>query len=122
MSASGDFPHEAFTPDGLLDASFPVNTRTVSLKTGQNISRGDLLGSDGTDYLLSLSAAGDGSEVPTVIAAQDVDATAGSLECVVYTHGRFDERNVTIGTAHTADSVRDALGARGIQLAESVAA
>lgn len=52
------------------------------------------------------------------ILAQDVDATFAD----VYIKGEFNERALTLGAGHTADSIRDALADLDIILRGSVAA
>ena len=111
-------------PDNLLAGAHPhINSRKVTLISGQNLTRGAVLGriTTGGKYNLSLSAAGDGSEVPRAILAQDCDASGGDEECLIYETGDFNEDALTIGTAHTADSIRDGLRALGIFMHKNIA-
>ncbi len=57
---------EVYTPDNLIaDNSFPLTTEVVTIKADQILKRGAVLGKDSDGkYLLSLSTASDGSEVP----------------------------------------------------------
>ena len=71
---------------------------------------------------LSLLAATDGSQVPKFIAAEDVDATGGAADIVVYTSGDFNESRLTFGTGHTAEKTREALRDVGIILTKPVSA
>lgn len=92
---------------------------TVASGEGE-LSRGAVLGkvSVGGKCILSVADAEDGSEVPCAILAQDVDATSDD----VYIKGEFNERALTLGAGHTADSIRDALADLDIILRGSVAA
>lgn len=67
-------------------------------------------------YVKSLAAAADGSQVPDCILAHDCDASSGDKETVAYKGGWFNETRVTYGTGHTADSVREGLRVKGINL------
>lgn len=71
---------------------------------------------DATDVKLAAAAATDGSQVPFGILAHDADASAAEVEVLVYIHGDFNEWALSFGAGHTADTVRDALRARGIHL------
>lgn len=104
------------TPDNLINGAIPIATRGGTLISGQNLSRGALLGiiTASGKYTLSLSAAGDGSQTPVAILAEDKDASGGDEETLVYEKGQFNESAMTFGTGHTADSVRDGLRDKGI--------
>lgn len=95
----------------------------VTLITGQNVVRGTVLGkiTASGKYNKSLSAAADGSQTPVAIAAEDCDATAADGEMMIYTAGIFNETELTIGTAHTANSIRDGLHDLGIYLRKGMA-
>lgn len=125
MTALASFTSAVFTPDRLI-ARLPETlvARQVTILTGQVLTRGAVLGkiTSGGKYILSLSAAGDGSEVPDAILAHDVDATAADVVTIAYFAGYFNERALTIGTAHTADTIREGLRAKDIHLLPSTAA
>lgn len=70
----------------------------------------------GTTYKLSAAAATDGSHIPRAILAEDADATAGNVECLLYVRGDFAENALTLGAGHTLASIREGLRARGITL------
>lgn len=108
----------AYTPDSLHAGDFPIRTRKVTLVSGQNLQRGALLGiiTTGGKYTLSLSASSDGSQTPKAILAEDVDASGGDKDAVVYIAGDFNETAITYGTAHTADTVREGLRDQNIYL------
>lgn len=95
----------------------------VTLKAGQNLKRGALLGkiTTGGKYVLSTSAASDGSQAPVAILVHDTDATAADTEVNIYIRGNFNTAAMTFGTGHTADSVKEALHDKGIILVKTIA-
>lgn len=100
-----------YTPDSLHAGDFPIRTEIVTVITGQNLTRGALLGkiTASGKVNLSLSAAGDGSQTPYAILAEDVDATSADKTGVAYISGDFNSTAITYGTAHTADTVKAGL-------------
>ncbi|MBR0649519.1 head decoration protein [Roseomonas terrae] len=115
---------ETYTPDKLLLTDYPVITRTVTILAGQTIQRGHLLGriTASGKYIISLSAASDGSQTPCAIAADNITTGGSDASTGVFEAGEFNEAGVILGTAHTLASVRPALTARGIHLKAAVAA
>lgn len=114
-----------FAPDLLLAGDHPIRTRGVTIASGQGeLTRGTLLGivTVGGNAVLSLAAAEDGSEVPTCILGENVDATSAAVDSFAYIAGDFNENQMTFGTGHTADSVRDGLRGRSIYLHNPVVA
>lgn len=107
-----------FTPDRLIAGDFPIVTQNEVLVSGQNLTRGALLGriTTGGKLTLSLAAAADGSQTPIAILASDVNASGGDQVCGVYLSGEFNSAAMTFGTGHTAASTRAALRALGIYL------
>jgi len=83
----------------------------VVIAAGQDLARGAVLGriTASDKFVLSLAAAGDGSEVPRAILEEPVDATAGDKRAAASRTGEFNEDALIFGTGHTADSTRDAL-------------
>lgn len=97
--------------------------RTIKTGAGALVA-GTLLGQISADKKLktSAAAAGDGSEVPHSILAEDVDATAADKEAIVYIQGVFNPLAMTFGAGHTAASVKDALRNAGIFLKNNLPA
>lgn len=119
MDTKASFTSDAYSPDSLLAGNADLLVgRKVTLITGQNLLRGAVLGkiTASGKYNLSLSAAVDGSETPDLILAEDTDATAADVEAMAYSRGDFNENSLTIGTAHTADSIREGLRVKGVTL------
>jgi hypothetical protein len=110
--------------DNLHGGDFPIRSVQATLITGQDLTRGAVLGkiTSGGKLNLSLSAAGDGSEDVYGILAEDMDATAEDKTVTVYVAGDFNEDALTIGTGHTADSIRDAFRDLGIHIRSAVPA
>src|SRR5690606_4495430 len=100
-----------FTPDNLIADDYPLMTETVTIASGQDLTRGAVLGkvSSSGEYKLSASGAGDGSETPTAILLQDTDASAGALSAPVAISGAFNARALTVGAGHTVASITDGL-------------
>lgn len=123
MSAS--HTSTAYTPDRLVAGNAHLLVgKKITLNSGQNLGRGALLGkiTSGGNYTLSLSASNDGSEVPDMVLAEATDASGGDTVTLAYSRGDFDEREITFGTGHTADSVRETLRGKSIVLVPSVSA
>ena len=112
------FSSATFNLDGLLIGEHPVTSRQITLLTGQNLARGAVLGKVTATgkYILSLSAAVDGSEVPDAVLAEATDATAADVATPAYFTGGFDESKLVLGTAHTAASIREGLRGKGVHL------
>lgn len=70
----------------------------------------------GGKYLLALPGAGDGSQTPCAILAEDCDASGGDKLTVAYMAGHFAELMCVYGTGFFPWNVREALRARGINL------
>lgn len=113
-----------FVPDNLHAGDFPIRTRKVTLVSGQNLVRGTLLGqiTTGGKYTKSASASADGSQTPKAILAEDVDASGGDKDAIVYISGDFNSNAMTFGTGHTAASVLDGLRDLNIYLHTPVSA
>jgi len=111
-----------FTPDGIIAGEDDLQTRQITLISGQNLKRGAVLGkiTASGKYTLSLAAAEDGSQTPAVILAEDTNATAGDKVSVAYFSGVFDENALTYGTGHSKASAREPLRDLGIKLQSSI--
>jgi len=111
--------HALFTPDQLADGEVKVIEAVIAAGT---LVRGSVLGkvTASGNYILSASAAGDGSETPSLILAEDVDASSDPKRAAVIAGGCVNEDELIFGTGHDADSVRAALRDVGIILTKSV--
>lgn len=113
-----------YSPDLLIGGDHPIRTLGVTVASGQNLTRGALVGkiTVGGKVILSLSAAADGSEEPYGILGEDVDASGGDKVSFVYVAGDFNSNSMTFGTGHTAANVRDGLRDKSIYLHDAVPA
>lgn len=113
-----------YSADLLIGGDHPIRTLGITIASGQNLLRGALLGKVTATgkYILSLSAASDGSQTPVGILGEDVNATAGDVVSFEYVAGDFNSNKMTFGTGHTAASVREALHARSIYLHDAIPA
>lgn len=113
---------DTHTPDRLFAGNFPVITKSITVISGENVTRGAVLGmiTSGGKYNLSLSAAVDGSEVPAAILAEDVDASGGDKVAICYVTGEFNDAAVTLGASHTLASIGAGLADLGIHLKTAV--
>ena len=109
--ASG--PVGDFTQDNLLAGySVPAITESIVVASGADVlKRGTLLGrvTASGKYVVSTSAASDGSQNPVAVLAEDIDATSADVTTVGYLSGEFNTAAMTFGTGHTAASVKAAL-------------
>lgn len=113
------FKSEGFTPDGLVAQNAQLLLHEpIVLSSGQNLKRGALLGkvTASGEYILSASAASDGSQTPVAILAHDCDATAADANTVAYTRGDFIADALILGAGHTVASIKAGLADRGIFL------
>lgn len=85
------------------------------LVAGTNYTEGMVLGkvtSAGADlgkYKLSASASTDGSQVPSAILLDDVDATDSALNAPILLGGKVDKNLLILGAGHTLDSIETGL-------------
>lgn len=95
----------------LRAGDFPVRFATVTIAAGEVLEEGSVLGevTANEEYKLSASAATDGSEAPSVVLWEDVDATDGAVPAEVMLTGDLRSAALTLGEGHTIESVRKAL-------------
>lgn len=110
--------------NALVVGGYDLVDDTVTLLTGQNLKRGALLGkvTASGKFVLSAAAAGDGSQTPIAVLADDVDATAADKAAPIYRAGGFNANQIIYGAGHTFASVKEALNARGIHLLKATPA
>lgn len=112
----------SYSPDNLLAGDLRAITESIVLDTG-NLARGAVLGriTATGKWVLSLSAAADGSQTPRAVLAEDTDATAADKTTVAYVTGMFNTAALVFGTGHTAASTKDALADAGIFMKTNLA-
>ena len=113
-----------YSPDTLVAGNYELLVgRKVTVLTGQVITRGTVLGkiTASGKYIKSILAAEDGSQVPDLILAEDVNATAADVTALAYARGDFSSNALTFGAGHTAVNTTEGLRAKGITLLTSIA-
>ncbi|MGG5811464.1 head decoration protein [Falsiroseomonas sp. CW058] len=116
---------ETYTPDRLIAGLTQIVTRPETLLSGQNLARGAVVGliTASGKITLSASAAGDGSQVPYGVLADDCNASGGDLaNCPVILAGEVNDNALILGAGHTLASIRAGLRDRGIYLKTPVTA
>jgi hypothetical protein len=118
MPASGFTNQGTYQPDNLIAGEFPRVARKVTIGTGANLVAGAVLGkiTASGKYILSASAAADGSQTPDAILGEDAAAASADVQAVVYFSGEFNELALTFGVGHTASSTRAGLKDKSIYL------
>ena len=114
-----------YIPDNLVAGETALVTEAVTVASSAALARGAVLGkvTASGKFILSATAAVDGSQTPDVVLAEDCDASAGDVTNVaVYVKGEFNEKALTLGTGHTVASVKTPLRDGGIYIKTSVGA
>lgn len=102
---------DVYIPDQLVSGPLQLVTDTVTITGGKAYKRGTVLGvvTASGGYQLSVKTATDGSEVPSAILVDDVDATAGDVQGGVYLMGEFNGHRIIIDNSWTVETVAQAL-------------
>ena len=100
-----------YAPEQLAAGDFPIVKAAGVIAAGQVLAAGSVLGqvTDGGEYMLSASAAADGSQTPSVVLDQAVDTTAGAAPGVLRLTGEVLGTALTLGAGHTLAGVKAAL-------------
>lgn len=109
--ANGLVDQGTLVNSSLIAGEFPRTTVKGTILTGASYTEGAVMGkiTASGKFTLSASAAADGSQTPTAILAHDVDATSADQEAIFYLTGEFNPDALTLGTGHTAASIRAGL-------------
>jgi len=112
-SAAPGIAAEVFVPDQLIAGVFPLVTEPITIASGAGIlPRGTVLGkiTASGKYIKSASAASDGSQVPSAVLVDGVDATAADVVGAgAYFAGEFNSNALTLGAGWTVATVGAAL-------------
>lgn len=102
---------DVFVPDQLVSGPLQLVSDTVTITGGKVYKRGTVLGvvTASGGYQLSVKTASDGSEVPSAILVDDVDAMAGDVQGGVYLMGEFNGHRIIIDSSWTVETVTPAL-------------
>ena len=108
----------SYKPCNLVAGEYPRIERIITIASGSALTKGSVLGrvTASGKFSLSASDAGDGSETPDAILAEDVDASAEDKQAVVYFSGEFNETALTLGNGHTLESIRAGLRSKSLFL------
>ena len=104
-----------YDPGGLIAGDYPVAHRTVTIVAGADLTRGAVLGriTASDKYLLSATAAGDGSQTPIAILAEDAAAAGADVVAPAYFSGEFAADKMSFGIGHDADTVEASVRQNG---------
>lgn len=110
--------------DNLFAGNFPVFSKRLTVLSGENVTKGTAMGKITASGKLTIldANAGDGSQNPYCIMAEDVDATGGDTVGLAYLAGGFNENKITFNSGEDADTHFDAFRDLGIYLIPSSAA
>lgn len=102
---------DVYVPDQLVSGPLQLVTDTKTITGGKAYKRGTVLGvvTASGGYQLSVKTVTDGSEVPSAILVDDVDATAGDVQGGVYLMGEFNGHRIIIDNSWTVETVAQAL-------------
>jgi hypothetical protein len=121
MPASGFTSQGQLYPENLIAGEYPRITRKVIVGTGANLVAGAVLGKITATgkYILSASAAVDGSQLPDAILTEDAAALSVDVQAVAILTGEINELVLTLGAGHTLASIRDGLRNKSIFLTKN---
>lgn len=114
--------YSAGTPvtDPQIIAGGTYTTRVVTILSGEVRDAGSVLGkiTASGKYKLSASAAGDGSQTPALVLAQDIDASGGDKQALCYEtcSGGVVSSALILGAGHTIASIRDTMRDIGLPI------
>ena len=101
-----------YVPDQLIAGELKIVTTNITVLSGSGIlKRGTVLGAVTASgkYVLSVKTASDGSQVPTAILADDVDATSSDAIGGGYLMGEFNINAMTFDASWSAPTLTAAL-------------
>ncbi|EAA8358587.1 head decoration protein [Salmonella enterica] len=118
------FRQDTFIPDQLIAGPLQLVTETVTIAAGAKYVRGTVLGlvDSGDKYTLSVKTASDGSQNPSAILVDNVDATAGDVCAGVYLMGEFNIHRITADVSWTPAGLRSEMRKYGLFLKDTSAA
>jgi Bacteriophage lambda head decoration protein D len=112
-----------YVSDQLIAGQYPIVTDTCTLQSGK-LPRGAVLGqiTVSSNVILSVRTAGDGSQTPCFILADDADATGGPVSVGVYLSGEFTASSLILDASWTVAQVKAALRPQNIYVKSSITA
>jgi hypothetical protein len=108
-------PHD---PNGIIAEGADYTAEPVTLLTGTAYTAGMVLGkvTASGKFAVSTAGASNGTETPTAILLETVDATGGDAVGVVLKAGAVNTNKINLSGSFTVAGVKDDLIARGIFL------
>lgn len=103
---------DAYVPDQLIAGDLKIVTDNVTIASGAGVVvRGSVLGkiTASGKYIVSATAAVDGSQNPVAILADTVDATAADHVAGVYIQAEVNGNALTLGAGWTVTTIKAAL-------------
>lgn len=102
------FRQDTFIPDQLIAGPLQLVTETITIAAGAKYVRGTVLGlvDASGEYTLSVKTASDGSQNPSAVLVDNVDATAGEVRAGVYLMGEFNIHRITADASWTPAALR----------------
>ncbi|MEM1345895.1 MAG: head decoration protein [Pseudomonadota bacterium] len=104
---------QTYDPNQITVGNYPRYGTAVTVGGGAALAAGAVLGritATGV-YVLSTDSAADGSQTPSAILGEAVDASGGDVQGLAYFSGVFDQALLTYGGAYTAATVSTAFRA-----------
>lgn len=117
-----DLISSIYKPNALLAKSEGLWDKSETIKSGQTLFAGSVLGKITATAELTLSdaSATDGSEVPYGILPKDIDTTIGAIKAPIYLSGYFIESSLIFGSGHTLGSTFALFRTLGIKTIKSI--
>lgn len=113
-----DYP--SYNPTSLIAGDFDLAVRRIVVVAGQNaagavLPRGTVLGKVTATgkYKKSVASANDGSQVPTGVLTDDIDASVADVTCREYATGEFTFEVANVDGSWTIDTLNAAFEAKG---------
>lgn len=96
--------------DNLLAGDFPLKTKPVTILSGENVVRGQVMGkqTSGGKFRGCNVGLSDGAEVAEAVLAEDVDASLADAPGIVYLTGEFNVRQMSVASAPTGSDTVEA--------------
>ena len=98
---------ESFSFDNLFAGDYPKKTKPVTVLSGENVVKGQLMGkiTASGKYRACNTGLSDGAEVCDGVMTADVDASAADAPGIVYLTGDFNRNGLTIAQSPSADTI-----------------
>ncbi|MDE1478633.1 head decoration protein [Xenorhabdus bovienii] len=113
-----------FSPDQLISGPLQIVTESVTIAKAGILKRGTVLGviKATGEYVVSKKGAEDGSQIPSAILVDNVDATENSVSGGVYLMGEFNQNRIIYDESWTLSELTAGLRKFSIFLRDSVTA